>query len=158
MAEATFRDASPAVATHAVGTGRTIYCGFLPGLAYYQPAIPQRPVDRGSTDDAMCHFLPTEFDAGAAALIGLPAQDLARPVECSQPLVETTIIEAGQGTVIPLVNWSGKPVPDLQVTLRIKTPTSKITLASGGPVKVSQVEGQTVLTFALDVADALILR
>ncbi len=158
VAEATFRDASPAIATHAVGSGRTIYCGFLPGLTYYKPAIPQRPVDRGSTDDAMCHFLPTEFDAGAARLIGLPGQDLPRPVECSQPLVETTIIEAKQGMVIPLVNWSGKPVPDLQVTLRIKTPAGKITLAGGGPLKISQVEGQTVLTFALDVADALILR
>jgi hypothetical protein len=60
--------------------------------------------------------------------------------------------------VIPLVNWSGKPVPDLQVTLRIKPPAGKITLAGGGPVKVSQVLGQTVLTFGLDVADALILR
>jgi len=158
VAEATFRDGSPAIATRAAGNGRTIYCGFLPGLAYYKPAIPQRPVDRGSTDDAMCHFLPTEFDAGAKALIGLPAQDLPRPVECSEPLVETTIIEARQGTVIPLVNWTGKPLADLQVTVRIKTPTSKITLAGGGPVKVSQVDGQLVLRFALEVADAVILR
>jgi len=157
-AEATFRDGSPAVATGAAGSGRTIYCGFLPGLTYYQPAIPLRPVDRGSTDDAMCHFLPTEFDLPAAALIGLPTKDLPRPVECSEGLVETTIIEAPQGTVIPLVNWSGKSVPELQVMLQINLPAEKISLAGGGPVKVSQVEGRTVVSFALEVADALIVR
>jgi len=156
-AEAAFRDGSPAVATATAGSGRTIYCGFLPGLTYYQPAIPARPVDRGSTDDAMCHFLPTEFDPSAAALIGSATKDLPRPVECSERLVETTIIEAKQGTVIPLVNWSGKPIAELQVTLQIKLPGEKISLAGGGPVKVSQVEGRTVLTFALDVADALIM-
>ncbi len=157
-AEATFRDGSPAVATHTAGSGRTVLCGFLPGLTYYQPAIPLRPVDRGSTDDAMCHFLPTEFDPGAAALIGLAAQDVPRPVECSQPLVETTIIESKHGMAIPLVNWTGKPIVDLQVRLRIKTPTGKVSLASGGPVKTSQVDGQTMLTLSLDAADALILR
>jgi hypothetical protein len=143
---------------HTAGSGRTIYCGFLPGLSYYKPAIPMRPVDRGSTDDAMCHFLPTEFDRGAAALIGQATQDVPRPVECSQPLVETTVLESKHGVVIPLVNWSGKPVADLQVTLRLKTPTNKISLASGGPVNTAQVDGQTVLTLSLEAADALILR
>jgi hypothetical protein len=64
-AEGTFADGSPAVTSNRAGSGRVIYCSFLPGLSYYRPAIPVRPVDRGSSDDAMCHFLPTEFDRGA---------------------------------------------------------------------------------------------
>lgn len=156
-AEAAFRDGSPAVTLHRAGSGRAIYCGFLPGLSYYRPAIPARPVDRGSTDDAMCHFLPTEFDPAAATLIGLAVQDLPRPVECSEGLVETTVIESKHGLLIPLVNWSGRPIADLQVTLRIKPPGGKITLAGGGPVQVAPADGQTVVTLSLDVADALIL-
>src|SRR5207249_2404934 len=63
---ATFSDGGPAVATVNVGKGRCYYLGFLPGLSYFQPAIPLRPVDRGSTDDTMAHFIPTKFDRGSA--------------------------------------------------------------------------------------------
>ena len=66
--EAAFSDGSPAIVSRAAGKGRTLYCAFLPSLSYYQPAIPKRPVDRGATDDAMIHFLPTEFNPAAAAL------------------------------------------------------------------------------------------
>lgn len=155
---ATFRDGSPAVATRTVGQGRTIYCGFLPGLSYAHPAIPLRPVDRGSTDDAMCHFLPTEFDPAAAALIGLGGADVPRPVECGTGLVETTVIDSKHGVLIPLVNWSGQPISDLQVTVRFDLPDGKVSLASGGPVKVARTDEQTVLTLALDVADAVIVN
>ncbi|MFP6615641.1 MAG: hypothetical protein VCB26_04495, partial [Candidatus Hydrogenedentota bacterium] len=36
-----FSDGSPAVAQNKVGRGMTTYCGFLPGLSYYHPAVPQ---------------------------------------------------------------------------------------------------------------------
>ena len=109
----TFRDNSPALTQHDVGSGLATYCAFLPSLSYYKPAIPLRPVDRGATDDAMIHFLPTAFDAAAGGLIASPAENLLLPVECSEALVETTVIESSQGVVIPLVNWSGEPVRDL---------------------------------------------
>ncbi len=153
-----FSDGSPAVATHVVGKGRTMYCGFLPGLSYYKPAIPLRPVDRGATDDAMIHLLPTGFDEGANAIIALPTVRLVRPVACSEPLVETTIIDSKHGSLIPLVNWSGKPIEGLEVTIAAKVPTRNITLASGRPVQVGQREGKVTAKFDLDAADALILR
>jgi hypothetical protein len=154
----TFRDGSPAVTVCQAGKGRVIYCAFLPSLSYYKPAIPLRPVDRGATDDAMIHFLPTQMDQRAAALIGLPCADLPRPVECSVPLVETTVIESPHGLLIPLVNWTPQPVKDLRVKLRLPATTSQPALASGTPLQVTSDEGCTVLTFDLDVADALILR
>ena len=58
-----------AVVHRKAGRGAATYCGMLPGLSYYQPAIPRRPVDRGATDDSMTHFLPTAFDPEAAGLI-----------------------------------------------------------------------------------------
>jgi hypothetical protein len=53
----------PASTTLAVGKGRADYHGWLPGLAYFIPAIPLRPADRGGTDKAFTHFVPFEFSS-----------------------------------------------------------------------------------------------
>ncbi len=154
----TFKDASPALVMHQVGKGRTLYCGFLPGLSYFKPAMPLRPVDRGASEDTLGHLIPTGFDRVAAQVIGWLAQDLPRPVSCSEPLVETTVIQANQGTLIPLINWSGGPVKGLKVRATIELPSSKATLASGKPVTVARHGKEVVFTLDLDAADALILR
>lgn len=153
-----FQDGSPAVTVRRVGEGRAIYCAFLPALSYYKPAIPLRPVDRSSADDAMCHLLPTAFDRTAAFVIGLGAAQVARPVACSEPLVEATVIESKHGVAVPLVNWSGRPVKGLKVTVSLPVPTANVSLASGSPIQVVREAGQTAATFDLDVADVLVLR
>ncbi len=153
-----FSDGSPAVIHRKVGKGATTFCGLLPGLSYYHPAIPRRPVDRGATDDAMVHFLPSDFDPEAAGLIASAAVSVAKPVTCSHPLVETTVIESKHGMAIPLVNWTAQPVKGLAVVVSIATPTANVSLASGGAVTTAEDGGSRVYTFDLDVADALILR
>lgn len=153
-----FQDGSTAIVARQSGKGRTLYCGFLPSLSYYYPAIPRRPVDRGASDDSMIHFLPTQFDAGAARLIADVAGNIQRPVVCSEPLVESTIIESAQGIVIPLVNWSGHPVPNATVVVEADLVGKKVTLASGAPVKVERQGNRVTLTFDIDIADALIFR
>lgn len=153
----TFGDGSPAMTVRKVGKGEAIYCAFLPGLSYFKPAIPLRPVDRGSSDDAMSHFIPSQFDAGAAQLVASAVATLTCPVICSEPLVEATVIESKAGKLIPLVNWSGKPVQNLKVTFNGSAP-KKAELASGGKVQVADENEKTVYTLDLDVADALILR
>ena len=35
------------------------FAAFLPGVSYFAPAIPLRPVDRSSVDESMAHFIPT---------------------------------------------------------------------------------------------------
>ena len=156
--QGTFADGSPAITVKPTGRGRAVYCAFLPGLSYFRPAIPLRPMDRGSTDDAMSHFIPTQFDPAAAALLAASAGDVERPVACSEPLVEARIVRAPQGVLIPLVNWSGGPIGALTVRVRADVPTGQVTLAGGGPVEVGDINGERVFTLDLDVADALILR
>jgi hypothetical protein len=153
---ARFDDGSPARSSRAVGKGRATYLGYLPALAYLKPAFPRRPTDRGATDDAMAHFMPTTFDAAAIAPLRFP--EIVRPVSSSRPLVESMIVESKHGVLVPLVNWTGDPIRDLEVTLRIPVPSSKVTLASGRPVAVREAGGVTTLRLDLDVADALILR
>jgi len=131
-----FSDGLPAIVSRKAGKGKAIYCAFLPGLSYYKPAIPRRPADRGATDDAMIHFLPTDFDQLAARLIALPAASLKLPVKCNGPLVETTIIRSPHGVVIPLVDWSGRAEDELRVTVNVARPSGRISLASGRPLTV----------------------
>ena len=154
----TFTDGSPAISRNRVGCGTAIYCGLLPGLAYFAPAMPKRPVDRGARDDSMAHFIPTLFDLGASTLIGSVAASLHRPVKCSQPLVETSIIRANCGTAIPLVNWTAGPIAGLRVTIDLPVANESVSLASGAPVAVTRNGGTLCCTFDLETADALILR
>jgi hypothetical protein len=148
-------DGSPAVTVKKVGSGMATYCAYLPGLSYFKPAIPLRPVDRGSTDDSMAHFIPTKFGARVAQLIGSAAGNVARPVVCSEPLVETTVIDSPHGVLIPLNNWSAGPVKQLRVTLDFAPPAgAKPRLGSGGKV-IAGPDGRS-FTFDLDVADALV--
>jgi hypothetical protein len=158
--KATFADNSPALTVHRPpgARGTAYYAAFLPGLSYFKPAIPMRPVDRGSTDDAMAHLIPSDFNLGAASVVALPIVESECPLTCSNPLVETSIIESRHGTLVPLVNWSGAPVRRLKVTLRANVAGQECSLAGGGKVGVSSEGGNRVFTLDLAVADALILR
>jgi hypothetical protein len=157
--QGTFSDGSPAVTMKRTGEGSATYCAFLPGLSYFKPAMELRPKERGtSRDDSMGHYVPTKFSRAAGELIGSPATDVERPVLCSAPRVDTRIIRAKEGVLIPLVNWSGAPIKGLTVTVSAEVPTADATLASGKPVRAETGDGKCVFTFDLDVADALILR
>lgn len=157
--EGTFKDVLPAVVSRKVGNGATTYCGFLPSLSYFKPAIPLRPVDRGSTDDAMSHFIPTAFDKDAAKFIGSVLSALTRPVETRAELIETAVIESEAGNVIVLQNWSGKPVQSMTVTVNIPVPTEDVSLASGGAVAVKKQGSKTTFTFDMEMSgDVLVLR
>ena len=170
----TFADASPAITSRSVGTGHAMYCGFLPGLSYFKPAIPKRPVSRGPSDEDFNHFLPTEFNAVVRdhlvlqlAIDGATRVD-ARPVVASNPLVDRSVIVAKTGLVVPLINWAGKQVRALQVELR--EPLGRTynwntsAMISGGLVTlINSVEKEGVRTSTfhvdtLEAADALVLR
>jgi hypothetical protein len=156
MVTARFDDGSPAIAFRKLATGSATYLGFLPGLSYLRPALPRRPYQRGTTDDAMNHYLPTAFDERASAL--LESNDLHRPVVCSAALIESAIVAAKQGTIIPLINWSGAPARNLTVRVAARVPASEVRLASGSPVRAALEGAIHVFTLDLDVADAIILR
>jgi len=159
----TFNDGSPAITVNAVGQGAATYCAFLPGLSYFHGAIPLRPVDRGSTDDAMAHLIPTRFDPRADALIGWPALGVERAVLTSNKLVQAGVVQSKSATAIVLTNWTAGPVKGLKVSVPFSTTgtaAKSATLAGGGKVEttIDQEKKQAVYTLDLDVADALILR
>ena len=106
----------------------------------------------------MAHLIPTKFDTRISELLAEAVKDVERPVLCSEPLVETTIIDSPNGVLIPLINWSAGPVKQLHVKLNFAPPggrPAKARLGSGA--KVSADADGRGFTFDLDVADALVL-
>ncbi len=158
---ARFDDGAAAATTRAVGRGTARYLGFLPGFAVFRPAIPMRPMDRVSDDDAMCHLMPTGFDATAAATLRVGG--LRRSVVASSPSVEASLLTSPRGLLVPLVNWSSVPARGLRVTIagvRCASCTdgrfTDVTRASGKPVRAQATPDGMVLDLDLDIADALI--
>ena len=86
---ATFSDKSPAGVTAFHGKGHATYFGFHPGLAYMQPALPRRPVDRTPSFEGFTHFVPTRFSLAVRELLLGLVKDVpnARPIISSNPLV-----------------------------------------------------------------------
>ena len=155
-------DGSTAAYSRAVGQGKAVFFAFYPGLSYFLPAIPKKPVSRGSTDECFNHWVPRDFNVVARTLVAAPALTVpgAAPVLSSEARVDIGVLAAaGKGTVLPVTNWAGNPLKGLELTLQFKCQFSKAALASGGTVTTTLLpSGFHKFVFDLEVADALILR
>ena len=156
---------SPAGVYTATGKGSSYFYSFYVGLSYFLPAMPLRPADRGALDSSYTHFIPTEYDAAILSLVqNVSSAAGATPqVSCSNHLVhgKPVISKSGKGVVIPLVNWAGKELNNLTVTVNIAAVKKgmKAMLATGAKVtELSNTGSGVSFQLDIDVADALILR
>jgi hypothetical protein len=158
----TYRDGSPAVIAKPHGRGRAVLFGFMAGLAYLKSGLPLRPWDRGATDQAFCHWLPTGMDAGLRrALVDdfLPA-GFVRPVECSEPLVETTCLDTAEPArlAVPLLNYTGRPIAALTVRINGLTGARRVRSVERGELK-AEVQGEAlVVRLPLEVTDMVLIE
>ena len=167
---ATFaRTGGPAVTSARIARGRAIYVGMLPGLSYFQPALPRIPVDRSQSDHGSNHLIPHTSSVDAAArdhlVVGVSGADRlggASPVTCNEPLVDAGFRAANKtGGAIVLSNWSGREeIRGLVVTLSAPFTFRAATLASGGRLGVRRRAGSVDFVFRQPflVGDAIILR
>ena len=176
-ASGALKDTAPQPASTVVEVGKGVvhYYGWLPGLAYFAPAIPVRPADRGGTDKAFTHFVPSNFSDSVLSLVASAAEAalVTRHVVCSNHLVHGRVVLATpsatsktKGAVVSLTNWAGVPtIAGLSVTVQLPTATGVLranlvaTLASGGAVTHGPVTQATptlsVVTFTLDLVRRL---
>jgi len=161
----TFRDGSPAVIEKTHGKGRAILFGFLPGQAYLKSGLPIRPADRGATNAAYTHYLPTTMDVALRRRLTddfLP-QGFERPVECSVDLVESAGIDTpatggtGARLAVPLINYTGKPIAGLKVRIPGLANPKSVRSLERGALKAQTVDGATVVTLPLETADMLLI-
>ncbi|MEO1998215.1 MAG: hypothetical protein ABGZ17_23475, partial [Planctomycetaceae bacterium] len=161
----TYKNGQPAVIAKAHGKGRAYLFGFLPGQAYLKSGLPIAPPDRGATDKANAHFLPTEMDVNLRARIVddfLPTTGI-RPVQSSAPLVESTCIDTpalrGQPArlAVPLMNFAGHPVTHLTVRISNLQKVKRIRSVRRGTLRPTMDGDATVVTLPLDIADMLLI-
>ncbi len=155
----TYQDGSPAVVEKAHGKGRVVLFGFLPGQAYLKSGLPLLPVDRATVESGFNHSLPTGMDAKlrAALVDDFLGADFARPVECSEPFVETTCIDSPGKLAVPLLNYTGKPLAKLEVRINGLSGAKRIRSVERGDLAATVKDGVTIVTLPLDVADMLLV-
>ena len=156
-----FTDGSPAVVEKRHGKGRAVLFGFLPALAWLRGGLPLRPPDRGSRDSAYSHFLPTAMDAALRRRLVddfLP-EGFARPVTCSERLVETTCIDTPRPPrlAVPLLNYSGEPIASLTVAIRGLPRARSVRSVRQGKLEPRFAGRALFVHLPLDVTDMLLI-
>jgi hypothetical protein len=162
-----FRDGTPAVTVQRHGQGRAVLFAFLPGQAYLRSGLPLRPVDRGASPQSYAHFIPTGMDRHLRARLVddfLPADDASiRPVVIDAELVESTCIDTparpGQSArlAVPLINWSGKSLPQVNILIRDLPKVQRIRSVERGELTYTQTPAGLRLSLPLDIADILLI-
>ncbi|MDQ3621564.1 MAG: beta-galactosidase trimerization domain-containing protein [Verrucomicrobiota bacterium] len=151
---ARFKDESPALVRAATGKG-TVYCaGFLPALAYIKQALDARnavqervkqsasagrPLSPQETRDAELlerSYNPWEYPADVRQFILLPVRSagVARPIECSAPLVDAVYMPEATGVLIPFANYTLEPIDRLALTVQVSGPIARVESARHGPI------------------------
>jgi hypothetical protein len=145
---ATFEDGTPAILLHRFGRGQALRFGFLPGLAYTQGAS----VKAGE--------VVTDYPDLERELIawGVRLATVMPPVTLSDPRVEALVLESPQGVVVPLANWSMKPVPRLKVTVRGVPRAKAVESAARGRLKFQRQGNTVTVALPLGATDFLMIR
>lgn len=164
---ATFSDGSPAVVRGRFGQGTVYAAGFLPGLAYVRPAIMARRELEASErageeiDDESRLILersinPWEFPGAVRDIILAPVRlaDIDPPIRCSVPLVDAGYMTCREGIVIPLANYTLRPIENLKLQIRIARPVARIESVHHGTLGAESVAtNRLAVTLPLESTD-----
>ena len=157
----TFENGEVAAVSHRFGKGRALIVGALPGAAYMAGAFPVKPFGRGGED--LSQALYPSCQAAVRSLM----IDLVRPdpdwstVVCNEPMVEAYALANARGEVtqVSLVNFSGKPVTALTLTLNSRVlgvvHGVEATFAKAG---FTEADGQARVVLPLDKFDVVTLQ
>ena len=157
-----FRDESPAVISGAVGKGRIIAAGFLPALDYIakagraRAALDEKTASAADVEVLRRSINPWQFPEPTRRFLLSPVRAAAihGPLECDTPLVDAVLMLAPDGLVIPLANYTLRPLA--RITLRIHPPReiARAESARHGPLPLERAEdGTLTISLPLDASD-----
>jgi hypothetical protein len=161
---ARFQDGSPAI----VHRGHVYCAGFLPALDYIKRALDARAAleqkasaDAKSISAEAATLLersanPWEFPAPIRDLLLTPVRDagITRPIECHTPLVDAVWMKHDRGLLIPLANYTNKPIAKLSLRITTPRPITRAESAIRGPLEFhSASDGAVDLSLPLESND-----
>lgn len=121
----TWSDGKPAVTVRELGKGKAYAIGTAIGNTHLKTAVRPVPWARGGYVNL---YNPTDYDATTTKLIGLGVADMTAPreVQCSDPFVESQLLDNKKGTLVTLVNWTNEPSRDVTVKVRLAKKPARI--------------------------------
>ncbi len=152
-----YKDGSAALVRGAAGKG-SVYCaGFLPALAYIKAAQVAR-AEAGDRDrDLLARSLnPWAFPPGVRDLLLRPVQaaGVNPPLKCDVPVVDAVYMIGDRGVVVPLANYTLRPIDRLSLTVRADRPVSRVESARRGPLPfTSKGKHEVVIALPLEATD-----
>lgn len=134
-------------ATH--GRGHVFSYACWPGNAYWN-----------SPDRSNQNRLPRNWLAGARQLITAPARMHGAPkwVHVNRAGVEACLLESPKGIAITLLNWTGEPLGDIEVSIPGVASVGQARSIQSGPLTASQSPDGLKLTLPLATVDVLLLE
>jgi len=172
---ARFDDGSPALVRGSAGKGTIYVAGFLPALHYIKSALEARRVWVG--EEAVGHdqpeeatigdfpearliknsYNPWEFPADVREFILQPvrAAKIDPPILCDVPLVDAVYMTCDKGVVIPLANYTLKPIEKLTLRVRVGRDVQRIESVHHGELKYERKGDRFTFSLPLGSSDFL---
>ena len=153
---ARFSDGSPAATANRYARGQAILWGTLLGAGYVQSGFPSPlpPPDRGP----FTHTPLTGFRGDLGQLIAGPALPFARRgAECSEPLVETGLLETDRAVLVPLACLLDGPRA-VDLTVHEVGPATRVWSVRQGPLPLTQVGTSVRTSLRLDPTDFVVVE
>ncbi len=81
-----------------------------------------------------------------------------RPLEISEPLIDATLIEAPQGIVVPMANYSGRSLAEVTVKIRNVGEFKSVESVRRGILAFEKSGRDLKVKLPIDWADMLVIR
>ena len=154
-----WKDGSAAVTLREHGKGKAYAVGTAAGATYLKSGLLPLPWARGGTVNL---YNPIDFDPAAAHLVrlGVNAARPPREVVCSQPFVESLLLDNDQGTLLTLVNWTNDDsLRGLKMSVRVKAaPREVFSVVQNKKLPFAFADGRVTFETDLDAADYVMIK
>jgi len=172
--KSTFEDSSPAALSSAAGKGRIICKGYLPAIDYMSKALGSQQKFAGVLEKVDANkdvpgqdvaeqlglsdksYNPWKYPAKIRQAIIAPVYKahVEMPVKCNVPLVDAVYMTSPKGIVIPLANYTLRPIKNLTLDIKITKPIHKVRSVNQGALKYQKIsEHQIRIHLPLDCTD-----
>ncbi|GDY20210.1 hypothetical protein LBMAG56_15550 [Verrucomicrobiota bacterium] len=138
-------DNSAAFITRKLGKGQTFWCAAQPGVAYLWTALqPPAVPDRGPGT----HTVPTGFDSGARAVLEtvLKAAKVEPLVRCEPQQLDTRLLRANRGYILPIANFEPKVGQKATISLKVTGQIRKVSSAWHGALPLQRDGDRLLIT------------